>query len=569
VARALQGEASYFENLPICLERAGSPERTWWTFSYSPIHDETGAVGGVLCTVHETTGQVLTERRLRFLVDLGSRLRSLADSREVMAAAVEMLGSCLAVGRAGYGETDAAGAFFTVEGDWTDRAMPSLVGRHRLDDFGVPLIRELRAGRTIRVDDALADPRATGEGVAAAFTAIGMRAGLCVPLIKAGRLAAALYVHQAEPRRWRGDELALVQEVAERTWEAVGRARAEATLRESEARFRLFAAHTSNVLWIVEVRTGRIVYLSPAFERVWGEPLSDMLGEDWHRWADTVHPDDRNAAADAMERALGGEIVAQEYRIVRADGAVRWIRDTFFPITDGDQGARVRWAAGIAQDITVNESSLVYLVDGSEGARRELALLLQGAGYEVKGFTSALAFLEMAQALVPGCVLLDGTGLETGGLAVLRDLKARRTELPVIVLSADRGVIGTAVQAMKAGASDFVETPCAPETLLTTVASALREIRAVTERDRTATLARLRIAEMSVREREVLNGLLEGRTNKTIARTLGISPRTVEVHRAHLMERLGVRSLPEAVLAAAAAGLQPPKTVEDEADQGL
>ena len=103
----------------------------------------------------------------------------------------------------------------------------------------------------------------------------------------------------------------------------------------------------------------------------------------------------------------------------------------------------------------------------------------------------------------------------------------------------------------------------------TTVASTLGEIRAVTERDRTATLARLRIAEMSVREREVLNGLLEGKTNKTIARTLGISPRTVEVHRAHLMERLGVRSLPEAVLAAAAAGLQPPKTVEDEADQGL
>src|SRR5690242_21493184 len=123
-----------------------------------------------------------------------------------MAAVAEMLGRHLETGRAGYGETDGTGAFFAVERDWTDGAMPSFVGRHRLDVFG-PIIRELRAGRAIRLDDALADPRVVAAGVAAAFTTVGMRAGISVPFMRRGRVAAALYAHQAGPRSWRDDEL--------------------------------------------------------------------------------------------------------------------------------------------------------------------------------------------------------------------------------------------------------------------------------------------------------------------------------------------------------------------------
>jgi FixJ family two-component response regulator len=109
---------------------------------------------------------------------------------------------------------------------------------------------------------------------------------------------------------------------------------------------------------------------------------------------------------------------------------------------------------------------------------------------------------------------------------------------------------------MKAGAVDFLEIPYRPEQLLDALASAQAGIRETAERNEAVDLARARIAALAVREREVLDGLLAGGTNKTIARNLGISPRTVEAHRARIMERLGARSLPELVQIAVAAGLQ-------------
>jgi hypothetical protein len=231
VARALSGEVSYFEDLALTLERKGYPEETWWTFSYSPTCTESGGVGGTLCIVHETTQRVLNERRLQFLDDLSVGMRGLSDPREVMAVAAEKLGRHLGAGRAGYGEVDATGTMFTVERDWTDGLMPSFVGRHHLDDFGPPIMSELKVGRSIRVDEVLTDPRMAGESVAAAFAAIGMAAGISAPFMDRGRIAATLYVHQAHPRRWRDDEVALMEEVASRTWEAVRRARAETSLR--------------------------------------------------------------------------------------------------------------------------------------------------------------------------------------------------------------------------------------------------------------------------------------------------------------------------------------------------
>nr|WP_237906817.1 response regulator [Azospirillum brasilense] len=266
-----------------------------------------------------------------------------------------------------------------------------------------------------------------------------------------------------------------------------------------------------------------------------------------------------------MDRVLQGETVDQEYRIVRGNGSVRWIRDTFFAIRG--EGSRIRRIAGIAQDITNHSGSLIYVVDAEEATHRELPLLLRGVGYDVKTFTSTRAFLEMAPALIPGCVLLDIRAPEMGGLAVPRELRARRIHLPVIVVGSCDGDISLAVRAMKAGAVDFLEVPYEHEALLAAVASALADIRDTAERCSVAEIARARIADMSTRERAVLEGLLAGGTNKTMARDLGISPRTVENHRAHVMERLGARTLPEAVLMAAAAGLRAPLRTQDETQE--
>jgi FixJ family two-component response regulator len=258
-----------------------------------------------------------------------------------------------------------------------------------------------------------------------------------------------------------------------------------------------------------------------------------------------------------MERSLRGETVAQEYRIIRPDGTVRWLQDALFPIRD-EQG-RVWRVGGIAQDVTRHEGSLVYIVDGGEASRQELSLLLQGSGYQVKVFTSVRAFLEMVPVLLAGCVLLDVSAPEAGGLTVPKELKARRIELPVIVMDECYGDVEPAVRAMKARAVDFLEMPPELKALLAAIASALAGIRGEAGDTQAAARAEARIADLSARERQVLDGLLAGGTNKTIGKALGISPRTVEVHRAHVMERLGARTLPEAVLVAAAAGLRPPR----------
>jgi PAS domain S-box-containing protein len=554
VARALRGETTYVQDVPIdIVQRRGYPEETWWTGSISPVMDGTDQPSGVLIILQETTERVLTEQRLRFLVDLSTRLRRVAEPREVMATAAEMLGRHLRANRAGYYELSESGESFAVERDWTDATTRSFAGERRISDFGSLVDRELKAGHTVCIDDALAHPLTAEDAVAAEFLRAGKRSTIIAPLVKDGRLVASLYVHQTEPRHWRDDEVSLVQEVAERTWTSILRAKAETALRGSEERFRQFAEHSSTVLWIQDLETQEMEYISPAYEAIWGEPVEVALRDPGH-WAKAVHPDDRERASTTLERVQRGEEGTHEYHIIRPDGGVRWIRDTFFPIRD-EQG-QIRRVGGIAQDLTQHEGSIVYVVDGDEASRRNLCLLLQGAGYEVKSFASAPSFLAVAPVLVPGCVVLDTRSPEAGGLTIPRELKARRAGLPVIVLGESGGNVAVGVQAMKAGAVDFLDVPCQPEQVLDALASAQATIRERAEQDQATERVKALIAALPPREREVLDGLLAGGTNKAIARNLGLSPRTVEAHRARIMERLGAQSLPELVQIAVAAGLQ-------------
>ncbi|WP_445503241.1 PAS domain S-box protein [Microvirga sp. G4-2] len=554
VEQSRRGEAVYVEDVPVdIIQRKGYFETTWWNGSFSPVMDEHGNVGGVLIVIHETTERVLGEQRLRFLVDLSTRLRGIAESREVMATAAEMLVKHLKASRVGYAELSEGGKSFRVERDWTEGTVPTFAGQYSVDEFGPAILGELEAGQTVCVENALSDPRTAEEHIAAEFLRTHQRAIIIAPLIRDGRLAASLYVHHTEPRYWREDEVKLVQEVAERTWTSVLRARAETALRESEERFRQFAEHSTDVLWIMNAETLQTEYVNPAFERVWG--WSPDAFQHRGQWVETIHPEDRERASQANDRVLRGETIVQEYRIVRPDGSMRHIHSTVFPILD--EHGKIRRIAGIVKDITQHNGSTVYVVDSNETSRRDLCLLLQGAGYEVKVFASEQSFLEMAPVLVPGCVVLNIRTPEADGLTIPRELKARRAGLPVIVIGEARGNVAVGVRAMKAGAVDFLDVPYRPEQLLDALASAQATIQESTERDQAIERVKALIAALPPREREVLDGLLSGGTNKTIARELGLSPRTVEAHRARIMERLGAQSLPELVQIAVAAGLQP------------
>lgn len=203
-------------------------------------------------------------------------------------------------------------------------------------------------------------------------------------------------------------------------------------------------------------------------------------------------------------------------------------------------------------------AKIVHVVDDEAVVRRSLTLLLQAAGIGTQAHASGEAFLGAdRRSLAFGCVLLDIRMPGMDGLAVLREMKRRGLHLPVVVVTA-HGDVPLAVEAMKAGACDFVEKPYAAATILGAVEAALGRGDETLERAREATDAAGRVAALTPREREVLQGLVAGRQNKVIAIDLGLSPRTVEIHRANLMGKLRAESLSEAVRIALAAGLDQP-----------
>jgi two-component system response regulator FixJ len=197
----------------------------------------------------------------------------------------------------------------------------------------------------------------------------------------------------------------------------------------------------------------------------------------------------------------------------------------------------------------------VHVVDDDAGVRRSLERLLDAAGFRTILYESPLAFLQVAPGLASGCVLLDIRMPGMDGLELQARLLALGISLPVIVMTG-QGDVQSAVRAMKAGAVDFIEKPYDDEVLLNAIGGALARAGAP-NRDRQTVEAARRIAALSPREREVLDALLAGRPNKVIAFDLGISVRTVEVHRARMMDRLGTRQLAEAIRLAVMARLAP------------
>ena len=200
---------------------------------------------------------------------------------------------------------------------------------------------------------------------------------------------------------------------------------------------------------------------------------------------------------------------------------------------------------------------LVYVVDDDEAVRDSISALLEARGYTVRGFASAQEFLAAAPTLRTGCLITDIRMPEMDGLELQEILVERALPFPLIVITG-HGEVPLAVRAMKGGAVDFIEKPFAAEALLQSVAAALARAAATTgDRDDLAEIASARLARLTPREREVLEGLLAGLPNKSIAYDLAISPRTVEIHRARVMEKMEAHSLSELVRLGLAAGLQP------------
>ncbi|WP_075213896.1 PAS domain S-box protein [Mongoliimonas terrestris] len=339
---AMAGEAVYRRDLPLFMNRHGRYERTWFTFSYSPLRDDNDQVRGMFCAVTETTETVIAGRRHDFRRGLEERLRPLAQPRDIIRAAAAYLGGVLGVGRVGYGEVEGDQTHVTIEEDWTDSTMASVAGRLNMNAFGPPIIAELKSGLTMSVDNVSADQRLTPDAVAS-FMSIEARSVLAVPLIKGGVFLAMLFLHTRAPRAWDAEEKRLAEEVAERTWAAVQKARADAALRASEDHYRNAIELNPQVSWTARP-DGQLDHVSTRWKEWTG---TTGLGA---TWAEGLHPDDRERTFEVWATSLStGEPYDIEHRVQRLTGKYRWARSRAFPRRD-HRGEVVKWY-GNTEDI--------------------------------------------------------------------------------------------------------------------------------------------------------------------------------------------------------------------------
>ncbi len=190
--------------------------------------------------------------------------------------------------------------------------------------------------------------------------------------------------------------------------------------------------------------------------------------------------------------------------------------------------------------------SIVYLIDDDQLICEYLSELLGKAGFETRSYNSAASFLESAAGITSGCVVTDIYMPGMSGIELLEHLAEMRFAHPVIVITG-RGDIQTAIKVIKAGAVDFIEKPIDDQEFLIAVRSALASDLERQQANSEIAQISAHLAKLTAREREVLDGMVQGHPNKVIAYNLGVSQRTVEVHRARVMEKAGVRSLSDLV----------------------
>jgi PAS domain S-box-containing protein len=326
------------------------------------IRDDTGIPIRFLGVSVDITARKQAEARQSFLVTLQDLMRGLTNPDDIFTAAAAHLGHYLGASRIGYGEVQPDGETVVITCGYAADGVPPVNGTFALAAFGPDNLARARQGITFIVNDVQATPR-DGQ----LWDSIGTRAHVSVPLIREGRYAGSFYVSQAKPHHWAPADVALIEEVASRSWDAAQRGRAELKLRESEERARLALESGGLGTWDYYVAEDRVVQ-SVRHNKIYGYDDAS-LAPPFAEGLQHIHAEDRDRVAAGMQTILAtGTAWRDEFRIIRQDGSTGWVEIRAKPFTD-HTGKVIRLLGTIA--------------DISERKRAEAESLANAAQFEM------------------------------------------------------------------------------------------------------------------------------------------------------------------------------------------
>jgi PAS domain S-box-containing protein len=330
--RAMADHSSYFEDMPLIIERKGYTEQTYFTFSYSPLHDGAGKVMGMYCTCIETTARVVAEQRAAFELALADALRPLGSCEDAIGTASALLGEELAVERVLYGEVDDERNTFYVPRDWKRHGTSNLSGNtFAIEAFGEEVAKAGRAGEIIAISDVRSDPR-TAASQQAYLVAMGVTACLLVPLVKSGRLLSFLALGHEHPHRWSEAEIALARSMSERLWTAVDLARAHEALRVERDRSQVILDSIAEGFALI-APDWTVLQVNPEGLRLSSRTAEQALGRNhWDVWPEAVDTELGRMYHQVKASRVAGRA---EYVNRLANGQERYFEVRAYPTGDG------------------------------------------------------------------------------------------------------------------------------------------------------------------------------------------------------------------------------------------